>query len=623
MNINSNSNNKKGFFKKLGSAIAGRKARYFYIIVVGIGGGATFGALVDADMWIRGVLGLLTSLIFLELQQVYYLGNQIADMHPKSSVTRAVIDAQSNEYKKFTQNALEKVEKNLLEVIKTLPGLITLVTDPKLRDYLIRIGETVSKTPKQAINIINRIVTVSLEQTATGVEDVAESKLIIRNEPEIADPRWKAVFEPSDTGQCTVATSWVLPEWWDLNKVWRDENEAAIGKGLRLVRIFIVEDDEEMESNKQVMREQSQQGVQVNWIYARELREKGIEPRDFLVSNCNIVDIDNPDNTQKRLTSGSIFGEQILETRQEGGNKNPGYRLLSRSVELSAYPPEVNNARNAIEQIYKLSKRFDDSEWWSYFFDDDYVPITKYKESTTEKEIDILIKKAHLKKGMRVLDLGCAYGRIERILENILGKIEIVPVECNQKLLDQAMSNAIYVLPRRGVVTLDMRDIDTHYKEEYDLVMSMFTSWGYFREDDNHRMFGKVFSVLKNGGIFYLDIDNPSFIRTNNRLMEYKANGYNIHRWDEVRNCEELDVDGQNVNVIRRLSQFSVIYPDGKFRSKPLVSLRIYELNELRKIASEVGFEFLEAVDENGREWRSTKATHPERIIVILKKPSH
>lgn len=606
---------------KLGTALVSRRARYVYLIILGVGGGAAFGAMVDAEIWIRAVLGLFTALIFLQMQQVYYLTNIIEDIHPRSSATKEIIEKQGQMFKDFTQNALAEGEGRLLAMIKTLPGLFTLATDPAFQQYLLRIGETVRTTPKQAINVINRIVNISLEETASDVDAVAKSKLVITNEPEIADARWKAALEPSDIGQYAVATSWVLPEWWRLNKAWRVVNEAAIEKGLRLARIFIVENDEELEANRQVMREQAQQGVQVNWVYANYLRENGFEPRDILVSNCSILNFDNPDNSQKRLSNGSIFGEQILETRLEAdGSKKDGYRLLARSVELSAYPPEVLNARTIIERIYKLSERFDDPEWWLYFFDDDYISITRYKETTAKHETEMFIKATNLKTGMRILDLGCAYGRIERTLEEKLGLVEVIPVECSQKLLNEAMSSGLHTFPRRGVAALDMRDIDKRYKEEFDVVMSTFTSWGYFREADNQRMFEKVFAVLKGGGLFYLDVDNPSFIRANKDLTEYQSDDHVIRRWDAVKESEEEDCNGQRVQVARRLSQFSVVWADGSIRSKPLVSLRLYELNELRTIASKVGFEFLEAWDESGGVWGVARSPRPERMIVVLKK---
>jgi SAM-dependent methyltransferase len=612
-------------WRKVGTWLVSRTAVYFYIIGIGFGGAAAFSVFVEAERWVAAVIGVLISLFFFQLDQVFYLRNQIQDMHPQSAPIRKIIEEQRQSFETVAQGALDGIEDRLLTVVKALPDLFSLATHPVFQQYLLRIGHTVRTTPRHATGVMDRIVSISLEETASDVDAVANNKLVIKNEPEIADPRWKALLEPAAVGRYAVATSWVLPKWWRLNRRWKTENAAAVEKGLRLARIFIVENDQELQENGEAMREQAQSGIQVNWVYASTLRENGLDPRDILVSDCLIQDFDNPDNSQKHLLEGSIFGEQVLETGlEENGSKKAGYRMVARRVELSAYPPEVRTARNTIERIYQLSQRFDDPLWWSYFFDNDYVPITKYKESTAEAETEMLIKNTNLRSGARILDLGCAYGRIERIIEEKLGSVDLTPIECSQKLLDEAVSSAIQAFTRRGMVPHDMREIDELHKAEFDLAMSMFTSWGYFREDDNQNMFRKVYAVLKEGGLFYLDIDNPSFIREKNTLQQYESNGNTILRWDAVKGSKELNSDGKQVAVTRRLSQFSVVRPSGSTKSKPLVSLRLYELNELQTIAAEIGFEFVQAWDESGQDWKTARLLHPrhipERLIVLLRK---
>lgn len=626
--IDTSPNANISWLKKLGKSLISRTACYVYLNVAGIGGGTAFGVFVQADTWIRMTLGLLVALFFFEIQQVYYLSKKIQDMDkkfqdmdPNSASTKAVLQSQANAFKEFTKQTLQQAEERLLALIKTMPGLFTLATDPAFQRCLLAIGEIVSKTSREAVVVMRRFVAISLEEATKDVESFAKRKLVIKSEPEFADPRWKALLEPADTDQYAVATSWVLPEWWRLNEAWQSENEAATNKGLRLARVFIVDNEEELKATSKVMREQAERGIQVNWVYAKRLVEHGIQPRDMLISNCFIPGFDNPDNSHKQLGRGSIFGEQVLETEPKtGGFKKTGYRLFTKSVELSAYPPEVENARSVIQHIYQLSERFDDPEWWSYFFDADYVPITKFKEDSAEFETDILVKNANLKTGMRILDLGCAYGRIERILEEKLPSIEVIPVECSQKLLNQAVASITHAFTQREVVPQDMRKIDKLFKQEFDVVMSIFTSWGYFREADNQRMFEKVYAVLNEDGIFYLDIDNPAFIRADKGLQQYPSNGNTILRWDTVKDFNEQDSNGKKVTVPRRLSQFSVVKPDGSVKSKPLVSLRLYEFNDLRNVASKAGFKSFQAWDENGQDWGMSSSTHAERMIVVLSK---
>ena len=608
-------------WNRVTATVLGRRARYAYIITLGLLGGSALGAVVDADLWVRIVMGVLVGLIGVQMQQVYYLSNIVADIHPQSPVTREMMEMQGQSFRRFADEALVKTETRLLEIVKTLPGLFSLAMEPSLQRHLLKIGEMTRSSSRQAANVIHRMIAIGLERTAKDEEQVSKTTLVIRNEPEIADPRWRAILEVAGDDRHAVATSWVLPEWWERNKAWRDENEEVLKRGIRLARVFIVEDEKELLASIPVMREQSKQGVQVNWVHADVLRERALEPRDILVSNCDIPGFENPDNSQKQLRGGAAFGEQILEASEA----QSGYRLLSRRVELSAYPLEVAKAREVIQNIYRLSDRFYDTEWWSYFFDDHYVHITSYKEATTEQETEMLIKATGLTEGMRVLDLGCAYGRIEEILGDKVGRLEVIPVDCSQKLLNEAMARATHVFAPKGAAALDMRNIAHSYSEDFDLVMSTFTSWGYFREDENQAMFESVSRVLRPGGVFYLDVDNPSFVRSNNELTEYESDGHIIRRWDYVKDCKEKNSEGETVAVPRRLSQFLVVESSGRVRSKPLVSLRLYELNELQTVAARAGFDFVQAYDESGLQWGSSRSQRreqqiPERIIVVLRK---
>jgi SAM-dependent methyltransferase len=616
-------NDSKAWLKRLGGALVSRKAAYVYLNIIGIGGGIAVGVLVVADGWIKVTLGLLVALFFFEMQQIFYLSKKIQDMDPNSASTRAALQRQTDAFKTFTKQTLDQAEERLVSLIKTMPGLFTLATDPVMQQCLVAIGQAVSTTSREAASVVRRVVTISLEEAAKDVEYFARRKLVIAQKPEIADARWKALLELYGKDQYVIAVSWVLPEWWHLNKLWLEENEAAIKRGLQLARVFVVDDEEQLKAIRQVMQEQAELGIQVNWVYADRLAEHSLQPRDMLISNCFIPGFENPDNSKKELVKGLIFGEQVLETGlRSDGSRESGYRLFTKSVELSAYPMEVHIARGAIQQIYQLSERFNDPEWWSYFFDTDYVPITKFKDRSAEDETDMLIKNANLRNGMRVLDLGCAYGRIERILHKKLQRIEVVPVECSQQLLNEALSSGSPGFAQKEITPQDMRDIDKFYENEFDVVMSIFTSWGYFQEADNQRMFEKVCAVLNEDGVFYLDIDNPSFIRQERGLQQYPSNGSHIYRWDCVRSFDEEDSDGKKVTVPRRLSQFSVLKPDGTVKSKPLVSLRLYELSELRNIALKAGFKSFQAWEESGRPWGTDSSARAERIIVALgKKP--
>lgn len=587
------------------------------IFASSIGGAVAVGYFAPIEEpWIRILIVIFTLLIGFLGTTVRELSNKISKLDPN------LLEDKGKQLIDLARGALDESQSQLRNVMQAMPSIFVLAMDKRFQGYLSLIGRVIQESPKQAIVPLNSIIQTYLEAASLDIESVAKSKLIIKSHPEMADPRWRAVLSCAEENAFVIATSYVSPEWWVSNTTWMAQIEDAIKSGLQMARIFIVENEDELEANKSVMREQAKKGVQVNWVYAETLRAEGIEPQDMLVSGLFIPDFENPENSQKVLKNGSIFGEQVLELgRDKEGRKKPGFRMASKSVVLSAYSLEVNRAREDIQNMYRLSQRFDDPEWWSYFFDDQYVEITRYKEKTAEEEAEMLIRETKMRPNMRVLDLGCAYGRIELRLKQKLRDIEVIPIEYSRKLLDKAVSDSHDIFPTRGVFSYDMREIDTHFSEHFDVVISTYTSWGYFREADNQRMFDRVFRVLKAGGYFYLDIDNPNYIRSIDHLMAYESDGDMIHRWDTVKESEELDQHGKETRVYRRLSQFAAHAKDGSKKSKPLVSLRLYELGELQNIATERGFIFVSALDEHGKPWRDSAKAHPERLIVVLQKP--
>lgn len=71
---------------------------------------------------------------------------------------------------------------------------------------------------------------------------------------------------------------------------------------------------------------------------------------------------------------------------------------------------------------------------------------------------------------------------------------------------------------REGVdVTLVRGDVrHLPFKAGFDLVMSVFTSWGYFEDDqENFEVLRQALRLTRESGYFILDLLNPDFLREN------------------------------------------------------------------------------------------------------------
>jgi Methylase involved in ubiquinone/menaquinone biosynthesis len=145
--------------------------------------------------------------------------------------------------------------------------------------------------------------------------------------------------------------------------------------------------------------------------------------------------------------------------------------------------------------------------WWETFFDDRYVriygPLTS--PEATQQQVQGIISYLDLQPGESVLDMACGYGRIAIPLAQ--QGLQVTGLDLSDVLLGQARAAAreagVQVNWQRG----DMREIP--WTEEFDAVVSVFTSFGYFADErENLRVLEGIRRALKPGGQVLIDVMN-------------------------------------------------------------------------------------------------------------------
>lgn len=161
--------------------------------------------------------------------------------------------------------------------------------------------------------------------------------------------------------------------------------------------------------------------------------------------------------------------------------------------------------------------------WFENWFDSPYYHILykhrNYKEA--ELFIDHLIDFIQPANNAKFLDLGCGKGRhsvylykkgfdvtgVDLSPENITYATQFVP-----KNVDPENDNLRFYVK-------DMRAID--WEEEYDYVVNLFTSFGYFESDvDDNATIQAVSKALQPDGIFVMDFMNAKKVIANLVLHE-------------------------------------------------------------------------------------------------------
>ncbi len=150
------------------------------------------------------------------------------------------------------------------------------------------------------------------------------------------------------------------------------------------------------------------------------------------------------------------------------------------------------------------------NDWFKDWFSSDYY-LTVYShrnQSDAQKLID-LISKLNIPKNSKVLDAACGAGRHSLLLA---GKgFNVTGFDLSRNLLNVAAVNAAARKIDLNLVNADLRDVQ--FKSYFDLIVNLFTSFGYFESDEeNFAFINNSYSFLKNDGYFVFDYFNKEYL---------------------------------------------------------------------------------------------------------------
>lgn len=161
--------------------------------------------------------------------------------------------------------------------------------------------------------------------------------------------------------------------------------------------------------------------------------------------------------------------------------------------------------------------------WFENWFDSPYYH-TLYKhrnEREAELFIDNLIDYLHPLPKSQFLDLACGKGRHSIYLNkkgfDVTGiDLSTENIACASKLMNPEIENG-----NLRFCVEDMRKIG--WVEQFDYVVNLFTSFGYFENDkDDYATIDIVSKTLKSGGIFIIDFMNVQKVIANLVAHEIK-----------------------------------------------------------------------------------------------------
>jgi len=216
--------------------------------------------------------------------------------------------------------------------------------------------------------------------------------------------------------------------------------------------------------------------------------------------------------------------------------------------------------------------------WFKNWFESEhYLSLYRHRDRNDALKLIELVKHripGHCKG--KVLDVGCGSGR--HSIEFARRGYNVTGYDLSNRLLSVAQAEARGAGVDMNLVRGDIRSIP--FKAEFDLVMNIFTSWGYFESDSENRLALKnAFLLKKKSGRFLFDFLNAQFLKDN--LVPYSDSVIEGTRYMENRRIE-------NNRVIKDIE-----IEEGENSYSFRESVRLFDAEEILSILDEFGAENL------------------------------
>jgi SAM-dependent methyltransferase len=175
----------------------------------------------------------------------------------------------------------------------------------------------------------------------------------------------------------------------------------------------------------------------------------------------------------------------------------------------------------------------EEADWFEQWFGEDYLHIYQHRdEREAEHAVELIAANLAGRQIHSVLDLGCGSGRHTKVL---FERGWTVGLDLSMALLKVARRES----PGAPYVRADMRELP-FADDSFDLVVNLFTSFGYFEDDREHaRVLSRVCAVTRHGGTFVIDFLNAAQVRR--ELVPYDERVKNGITIEQTRTISQDD----------------------------------------------------------------------------------
>ena len=224
-------------------------------------------------------------------------------------------------------------------------------------------------------------------------------------------------------------------------------------------------------------------------------------------------------------------------------------------------------------------------EWFKDWFDENYKLLYRHRDmKDAENQVELILRVVRPDRDWRILDLACGEGRHSTFFKD--RGFDITGIDLSKTLIDIGREK----FPGLKLIECDMRNIPG----SYDMILSLFTSFGYFEEEkEDVKVLSEVYNSLNSGGVFWFDFLNENYVRKN--LNDRKTE----KTIDDIKITEEKSIVDNRVNK-------RIFFLSSAGSREYTESVRLYSKEELTMMLDETGFNIINVFgDYLGNDWNS------------------
>ncbi len=254
-------------------------------------------------------------------------------------------------------------------------------------------------------------------------------------------------------------------------------------------------------------------------------------------------------------------------------------------------------------------------DWFRKWFNTpEYLELYSHRNSHDARLVASLVYRSlKLPAGSKVLDLACGNGRHSVFFAK--QDYHVYGIDLSRFLITEAKKKLKGEFSAyRKNLSFQIRDMrDLRYKNEFDLVVNLFSSFGYFESDsENWKVIKSVSASLKPGGHFFFDYLNSVFLRKH--LVTYDIKQRNRNTVVQVREIKDNSVI-KSIVIIRNKAR-SAAPEITQFKEK----IKLYTLEDFERVFGSNGLKIEKVFGDyhGGRFSRNSSG----RLIILAKKES-